>query len=74
MTEVDAVLAEYPPEYRPTDITPPAVSSIEPLGSAGGMSGAQFGGSLLSVGLLTPHKPAALPYAAGRLSTRRRNG
>jgi Ser/Thr protein kinase RdoA (MazF antagonist) len=34
MTSVDAVLAEYTPEYRPTDITP--------LGSAGGMSGAQF--------------------------------
>jgi Ser/Thr protein kinase RdoA (MazF antagonist) len=42
MSTVDAVLAEYPPDCRPTDITPPAVSSVEPLGSAGGMSGAQF--------------------------------
>jgi len=34
MGDVEAVLANYLPDFRPT--------SIEPLGSAGGMSGAQF--------------------------------
>ena len=42
MTEVDAVLANYSPDLRPVQIEPNVATSVEYLGSAGGMSGAQF--------------------------------
>lgn len=42
MTEVDAVLANYSATLRPVQIEPFVATSVECLGSAGGMSGAQF--------------------------------
>ena len=42
MTEVDAVLANYSATLRPVQIEPFVATSVECLGSSGGMSGAQF--------------------------------